>query len=215
MKNPLKYSDFAKAIQCNRASITMAVKVGTLIAIEGKKEIDPDNPTNQAWILRQEMKGKKFDINLIYNSNLEKKQEIITEQGKKTEQGKRIISLDDIRKIELRQKVANLKKTEREVKMNDLKIQKMKGELIPFNAASDVFMFAIESYRTTFLQGVKSISNVFAQRLGANHVQFVEIQQKLSETVKLITEEAKITVQNGLENVVKEYQEVRSRGESK
>ena len=218
MNKILRYSDVAKSLEVNTAIISMAVKRNKLLPTieDDKKLIDIENPVNKLWIdIYCEKNNKTFDINRVFNSKKpEKKEEKIS---KEIEQEDNIIIKKSTNNygIALEKTKLEIKRLKNQDKLDRLKIQKMKGELIPFNAASDVFMFAIESYRTTFLQGVKSISNVFAQRLGANHSQFVEIQEKLSEAVKLITEEAKITVQNGLENVVKEYQEVRSRGESK
>jgi hypothetical protein len=217
MSNPLKYSDFAKAIQCARGSITMAVKSGTLIPVEGKKEIDPDNPVNMAWIAKQEAKGnKKFDINLIYDAGSPAASAEIPANEKPGEKNLRTsVSASDLVKVDLKVKLANFKKTENENRLSELKIQKMEGELIPTDAASNIFLYAIESYKTSFLQGVKSISNIFSQRLGADHNQYVEIQKQLSESIVSITETAKANVLEGLEAAVLEYKEVRGRGEKR
>jgi len=218
MNKILKYSDLAKSLKVNTAIISVNVQRNKLISIikDDKNLIDIENPVNKLWIeFYCEKNNKTFDINRVFNP---------AKKEKKTEKNDKEIELEDniiIKKsvngqgIQLEKTKLEIKRLKNQDKLDQLKIQKMKGVLIPFTAASDVFMFAIESYRTTFLQGVKSISNVFAQRLGANHSQFVEIQEKLSESVKFITEEAKANIITGLENVVKEYQEVRSRGEKK
>ena len=215
MGKPLSYADFAKAIQVNRASVTMAVKSKTLIPIEGKKQIDPDNPLNKAWIQKQEMKGKEWNVNLIY----EKEQPIYARQPigniteNKSKKTDRVITTEDIRKIEIKQKIANLKKTEKQIKLDEIKIQKQEGALIPFDAVKTVYLFSIETFRNTFIQETNSLANIFVERLGGEHRHFIELQKELTEKINDITKVAKESLISGAKGIVDEFKEVRGRGE--
>jgi|SRR5690554_2754007 len=63
--NNLRPVDLAKALDIARASITMAVKGGTLVWDENKN-IDLSHPINKAWVHKMQAKGKTIDFNRIY-----------------------------------------------------------------------------------------------------------------------------------------------------
>lgn len=73
MSKLLKPAELAKALDIQCANISMAVKNGTLDwDVNNEKRIDIGSLKNQMWINKQKAKGKTFDINRIYESELSK-----------------------------------------------------------------------------------------------------------------------------------------------
>ena len=86
---------------------------------------------------------------------------------------------------------------------------------MPTDSVKTLFNFAAEAVRGSYLQEVRSIAEVFRQTAGLNHNEFIEMQKKLTQAVNNITNVFKKTLIEGVDDVVNEYKEVRSRGEAK
>ena len=218
--NLLKRSQLAKALDISNASITMAIKNGTLLLDAKTKKVDIDNVLNKIWIDKQVIKGNILDLNRIYNKPktiqpIKKTTKKELESPKKENKENKEITISDLREIELKQKKATLQRTLKAIKLDDLRIQKQEGKLIPFDAVKTVFLFAVETFRTTYLQEVKSLANVFINRLGGEHKDFIEIQKDIGLIVEEIQKETIDNLLTGLDGIVNEYKEVRGRGEKK
>ena len=114
------------------------------------------------------------------------------------------------RKLEL-----DLERAEASLKLDQLKIEKMQGLLIPTDAVRTMNIFVVETIRTTFIQELDSIANIYCQILGATKDQFIEIRRNMAERVQVIMEDAKENLSTGTNGIVEDYREVRGRGESK
>jgi len=212
MDTNLTYTQLSRALGgIPAATIANNVNRNKLMSniLNGKKYIDINHPMNKIWLEKYTFKNNKtFDINRALNPLLidkpKVKKAVTTPKTKKEEQKEKKDSNLAERKFKL-----EVEKLEKENRLKEIQIQKAQGLLIPFEAASEVFIYAIESYRKTFLQGVKSISNIYASQLGADHNKFIEIQKKISEQVQIITEDAKANIISGLDGVVREYSEVK------
>jgi predicted N-acyltransferase len=112
-----------------------------------------------------------------------------------------------------RKRDLELKKQEQAVELDRLKIQKIKGQLIPYDAVQNVFLYTVETFRNTYKQEVDALANVFIKRLGGGHEEFVELQKTLTEKVDAIQSQAKEDLLQGLKGIQAEYKEVRGRGE--
>lgn len=240
MAKNLKYSELARALGISNASVTMAIKNGTLIKNKNEKTINIDATINKLWIEHQIIKGRTFDINRIYIKkpiikDISLKKEVIQKTKTKTKTESKIKNkkksntveelkileedgegiLVRIRKVELKQKEATLKKTGKDILLAELKIQKQQGQLIPFDAAKSVFLYAIESMRNIYLQETRGVANIFVQITGADHNKFIQLQKDLSEKIEDIQKSVKDELIINLDKIVEEYKEVRGRGESK
>lgn len=114
-----------------------------------------------------------------------------------------------------KKRALELRKVKNQVILDELKIQKIKGLLIPYDAVKTVFLFAAETFRSTYLQEVDALSNVFIKRLGGTHDNFVELQKALQEKINDIQKQVKDDLLQGLSGIQAEYKEVRGRGERK
>ena len=216
MDNKFKFSQLAKCLTMHQASINMAVKRGHLIC-DDNKLINIKLAHNKVWIEKQEAKGKKFDLNLAFKPVQPRVKKEPPSQEIKLEpaSNKKEITVSDLRGIELKQKKATLQRTLRGIKLDELRIEKQEGKLIPYDAVKKVFLFAVETFRVTYLQEVKGLANIFINRLGGEHRHFIELQKELSEKIELIQLETIDNLITGIDGVVSEFKEVRERGEKK
>jgi hypothetical protein len=218
MNKILRYSDVAKSLEVNTAIISMAVKRNKLLPTieDDKKLIDIENPVNKLWVdIYCEKNNKTFDINRVFNSKKpEKKEEKIS---KEIEQEDNIIIKKSTNNygIALEKTKLEIKRLKNQDKLDRLKIQKMQGLLIPTDAAKDVFIFSETTIVTTFKQHLKGLLDIIQNRSNMNHAQYIELNKELDQEIDIIHAVAKENILSGLDGVVKEYQEVRGRGESK
>jgi hypothetical protein len=177
---------------------------------------------------KQKELGKTFDINRLFDKKGTKQVEkqltnigknVSKSNGKATVQDKDQSALDklltDVKEVELKIKKANLEKTLKAIKLDQLKIEKQEGRLIPFDAVQNFFLFVVETITKTFSQESKSIANIMVNRLGGERKHLIEIQKDLSIKLEELKEQSIKEALAGLDNIVDEYKEVRSRGEKK
>ena len=65
-------------------------------------------------------------------------------QSKKKQPGKNEITISDVRELEIRKKKAEIKRTESATKLNELRIEKQEGKLIPFIEAEFLLSYIVE-----------------------------------------------------------------------
>ena len=161
MGRELKYVDLAKALDLTRAYITMAVKRGNLVVDGEKKIIDIDEPINRLWIEKKDKNNKiyKDDPPIIEEPVKEEKNNDLKPKDKSKND-----ILEEIRLLELGQKKATLEKTQSAIKLDEIKIKKQEGALIPYYAVKTVFLYSVETFRNTYLQEVNSLANIFIER---------------------------------------------------
>ena len=131
---------------------------------------------------------------------------------KKTE--KRYFTTSDEEYIQ-KKRALDLKQAQNRVKLDELKIKKIEGSLIPFDAVKSVFMYAVETFRSTYMQEVDALTNIYIKILGGDQVQYAELQKDLQEKINAIQKQVKSDLLQGIDSIQKEYSEVRSRGERK
>lgn len=218
MAKNLKRSELARVLDMSNASITMAVNNGTLIPNDDKT-IDIDKPVNKIWIDRQIAKGRTFDMNRLFKS--EKKQPAQKKQPKsikkqpekeenQTEDDK---SIAELREIELKIKKANLLKLQKSNQLSELEINKREGKLIPFDAAKTLTIFTIESLTKGYEQEVDTITDLMLSRFTSDRTEFTEVKKDIFEKYKEIKSNVIKKLLDDLDTVIKEYIEIRARGE--
>ena len=79
---------------------------------------------------------------------------------------------------------------------------KLEGKLIPFDAVQTVFLYSNELSRSTYLQEVNSLANIFVERLGGSHNHFIELQKELTDKVNEIHKLTKESLLSGLDGIV-------------
>ena len=134
----ISYASFSKALGVARGSVTMAVKGGQLKADEIRKLIDVKLPENKAWIDKQISKSKTWDLNRISEQAQSKETHQVTKQEKKLKEQppkKKASVVDEyqkkLRDLEYKRKLADLNKTNNANKLEEIRIKKLQGEVIP------------------------------------------------------------------------------------
>lgn len=233
MINILKPSELAKALDVSCASITMAVKNGTL-DWDSNKCIDITSLKNKTWIEKQKQKGRTFDINRIYNNpdfyknKLPSKQttripktvqiegDASTEIEDKKRKGKSAVILDDdgddlySRKLKL-----EIEKLENTNRKDALQIAKLEGDLLPVECVEKIFLWSVNDMKKTYEQDIDNLINIFNKKLGGTQKDYMEMKKSAMESLSETGNVYKDNLISGLKNQIKEYQEVRGRGERK
>lgn len=229
----LSVSDLAKALGTRPQSINVYINRNKLKVslVNGKKMIDLDKDENRIFIDRYCLKNHKtFNLSRIYEDKNDFVNIVPSEDKKvlvETDTNE-IINVDEsasgnkkskkrneVESLSMKEMRLKVKKLENENKYKELQIQKLQGMLIPTELASHISLYAIDVFTRTFTQSVKSLTSIYAQRFGVSHNQFVDLQQSIIRQIHEITKEAKDNVLKGIAGAVKEYSEVRSRGEKK
>lgn len=230
MVKTLKKSELARALSLNPGVINMAIKRGYMCE-DDEGLIEMDHPLNKLWLKRQiEENGKTLDLNKAFDTSQTKLKSIQKRNAKKkpktngstvktqtptppdTEQDK---ALEELRDIQIKIKEANLKKTLKAIELDEIKIAKQRGQLIPFDAVKSFFLYTVEGVIKQYDQESKSVADVMLSRFGATREEHIETKKELSNKLNEIKIEAIENLLLGLDQIVEEYQEVRGRGESK
>lgn len=202
--NKLKAKDFARALGISDGIIKVNHSRGKLFRNENDKTFDIEHPMNKIWISEQVRRGKTFDLNRI----LDPIDAPVTTQKitpKKTEpvndEVKRISGELSIRKAE-----AEVLIKERQAEKSRIEIEKMQGILVPTDAVRTVFIFSVEAMRSTFIQELNSLANIFSQKTDLNQDQLIELRKDLADDVRRIMEDVRTNLISGIDGVVKEWQ---------
>jgi hypothetical protein len=129
--------------------------------------------------------------------------------------GDRKAGKDEIVALEIKKRQLDIDRLKKTIRLDEIRVAKAEGSLIPYDAAQNLFMYAVETFRTSYMQEVKSLANLFVQKLGGSQRHFVEIQKEIGLIVEASHKEARENVITGLQGIVNEYKEVRNRGEKK
>ncbi|MDA3816921.1 MAG: hypothetical protein PF486_06050 [Prolixibacteraceae bacterium] len=264
--NNLRPSDLAKALDIARASITMAVKGGTLVWDENKN-IDLSNPINKAWLFKMKDRGKTLDFNRIYatppgkrgrprkdgsppsEEKIKKPKPVQThkkpvEKPIKESDDDFIFELDDFntdkpkkeketkkeykpavppelkemtKKDDLfivKQKL-EIKKLENQDKKDKLQIAKLEGELLPVDAVENIFLWATSDMAKTYEQDANNMITKLVKMVDGTKEDFIMLKKQAMEDIAMTGMTYKENLMTGIENQIKEYKSVRSRGERK
>lgn len=220
----IKYSDFAKALELQRASVTMAIKNGKLIADENNKLIDINIAENKIWIEAQVAKGKKWDLNAINKSSNSAqirpgKERAAPKKDRNNGEQRESIDLDSdphhfkLRLLEYEKKQEDIREKRNANILKELDIKKRQGKLVPVDAVEQVFLFSVETMRTVYMQEVTALASILVERTGASDTVYKEMQRELTEKVNDTMKDVKETLLSGLAGIIEEYKELKGRGE--
>ena len=215
MINKLRYRDLARALDLkSQATVNMAVKRGHLIADENKL-IDTDSAQNKVWIENLVAKGYEFDLNRINIKPEPKPTKPVTKPKttRKKKQDVNEITVSDVRELEIKKKKAEIKRTESATKLNELRIEKQEGKLIPYSESEFLLTYIVEKIRSTSIQEIDSISNIYKERFDISHLEYIEIKKDLTDIIDGIIKDSVDEMKSGLKRIQEKYQEVREKGE--
>ena len=224
--------EFGLAMGARKNVVSNWINRSGKIIVGSDNKIDVSDPLNKAWIEQCEAEGRfDFDPRRIFDLNENKelvvkktppppKKKAVEETPEEpapltSEENKKVSLIERKRKAELKKTELTNKNLAKQIDLNDLKIQKQKGALIPFDAAKGLLLFVVESFVSTYIQGVESQLNVLIQRFGGSATEHGELRSELIDVITDLKKEAITNAEEGLDNIADEYAEVRGRGERK
>jgi hypothetical protein len=221
----LTTAEMARAFDVSNAQVSVWKSRGNLHP-NSEGNFDLEFPLNKLHIEKIVAKGKKtFDLGRLYK--VKKAPEVVVESEKvapttpipeqkvKKEKPTTSKEFTTLQNANLKKVQLSNKNLEKQIELNELKIQKQKGALIPADAAKSLLLFTVENFHSTYIQGVESLLNVFAQRFGASITDHGELRTDLIELINAQKTEGINNTIDGIESISEEYSEVRSRGEKK
>jgi len=216
--------EFGLAMNARKNVVSNWINRSGKIIVGDDNKIDVSEPHNKAWIEQCEAEGRfTFDPRRIFDLN-ENKELVVkkTPPTSKADTNKKAEKKEPEQKGLTTLQKANLEKVKltnknlaKQIELNELKIQKQKGALIPFDAVKGLLLFVVESFVSTYIQGVESQLNVLIQRFGGSATEHGELRSELIDVINELKKEAISNSIDGLDSIAEEYAEVRGRGESK
>lgn len=198
-----KYSikDFTDAYKQKPNTVKSWVQRGKLIrGADGL--IDTDNPINKSLISEMQL---KVNANLIGSSSEKKIKSKIQD----------VIPLTAIQQqyadLDLRRKMAEADRAEREAELKRVQLEKLAGRLLPVELVEKIFAINIQSVFKNLESENENIASLYV--LDRKELSIVITKQKkiLAKAIEKAKEDAMFEI----ESAIMDYQEVRSRGEKK
>ena len=141
----LKRSALAKHIGRSYAIVTVNVQRGHLVSLD-TGEIDTDDPTNQAWILKY-LPASEYILPVTKNKPA-KPTPVVLE---KKQQGQDKFDLD------LAKKKADIEKVHGEIRLQKLKEAKLRGEMVPIDLMRTTLEVHTRSIVTAMKDGMEDL----------------------------------------------------------
>lgn len=225
-----KASEFYKKIGMSGNAFAVYKARGKVIVVDGY--IDDKNPINQLFIANFSINKDRREIKDIKNPVIKKEKEpekpknstnIYKELKEKTQ--KKLEELSD--KVPKQQdyssystdltalEKARALKYKEEIEILKIKRAKMEGQLIPFDAAEQIFIWAFEQFKKTLEQNAESIAQIYIKILEGTQDQMNDIRNRMLDSINENFNQGIEYIKIGLENVVNEFMEERGKGERK
>lgn len=187
--------------------------------------IDTDFPANASYI-QEQTEGKGLDLKKI-NGQASEGPGRVKKKGKgkvappEPAQAKEVkvegptqqeIVFHD---LNLRQKQAAAEKAERENQLKLLEIEKKMGELMPIDMVEKILTINIQTVFKSFENECENIASVYCEILGGDRTHLSDMVNQMREHLQKTINEIKDKAAAEVKSVIKEYAEVRGRGQRK
>ena len=164
--------------------------------------IDTENPTNKLLISEMQL---KVNANLIGSSS-EKKVKSKSED---------VIPLTAIQQqyadLDLRRKIAEADRAEREAELKRVQLEKLAGRLLPVELVEKIFAINIQAVFKNLESENENITSLYVLDRKELSIVITKQKQILAKAIDKAKEDAMFEI----ESAIMDYQEVRSRGEKK
>lgn len=117
--------------------------------------------------------------------------------------------------IELVTKRAEMEKKLEEVELAKIKVAKQKGELIPAELIYSLITEMSEAMKISYNDAIENYTVVVARQKKLSGQEEANIKSHFTRIINDTLKRQTVVAKKGLQNIVKEYQEVRDRGERK
>lgn len=198
----------------NRDKIGMWVKRGSIIEKDGL--IDDTDPQNFYWIKKQQEKEPKETIKQDPQKevpdSVDKLPVVVADQKqKKIKAGapKDITKYD----LEVEFKELSIEKLKVDTRLQELKEDKIRGEVIPIEIVKTVFAQHSQNIITEFKNSVENIITIFAKKKSLNGNEVAEIRGQMVFSINTAVDKAVDSSKRNLNHIVKEFSVKKEVGE--
>ena len=232
----IKRQEFADICGRDIGYISVYISRGKIVTVPGdSSKIDTDNPINKAFKKRcKELAekpkrvskaGKKNAQRVIenpekvaedlYNSVVQKFEqepspETRAKSNKKNKEDEAIVSWD------LRKKIADTLKAEKQAEKEKLTVEKLMGNLMPVDLVEQILRVNIQDIFKSFENDLINLASIYCDILaGGDRKKLADLVGKMRNHLEGTIEKTRISAAQEIENVVKDYADTRNRGERK
>ena len=117
--------------------------------------------------------------------------------------------------LDLRKKQADAERAERDNELKAIEIQKKRGELMPVELVRSLFVVNLQSVFRAFEMEADRVASIYCDVLGGDRTQLAEMAKLMRESLQKCIEDVKQQADEDSKAAIKEYSQVRSRGERK
>jgi len=207
----LKPKEFAMSVGVPYGTLRQHINRGKLF--KSGDYIDSDFAPNKEYILEQ-TEGKGLNVDIVPNSEI---------SNKPTGGAKVAVKLSkpDVQKpkdsdgMYTRKRIADVLKTEKEIELKNLQIEKIRGELMPVEIVQRIMIVNMQSIFREFESASENIASVYCEILGGNRDHLAKMGEEMREALQDSIKNAKENSKAEISGVIKEYSATRSRGERK
>jgi hypothetical protein len=215
----LTATELGRCLGVKPGIVSMAITRGELKKDEDKK-IDMEDPLTRLWLHKQETKmGRTIDWNRLGGVKAIQSNTVKAPVQSKKSSAVVVapveVELDEATKLSVRKARVEIERIESVTHLNNIKLEKAKGELIPMDEASTIMTYIVEEIRSTYQQEVDGLVNVYKDRLDLTHAQYLDIKQTLKDIINTTTKDAVDKMRENVDGVQKKYSEVVDRGNAK
>lgn len=212
----LTIKDFALAIGMKDSTVRQHINRKKLF--KSGKMIDTSYEANHAYI-QEQTNGKGLDISKM-SSTTKSLKNYTNSNGpdvdlKQPDQSE--LSKEDIQhhSLNLRKKRADAEKSEKENELKTLELAKKMGELMPVDLVEKILTVNIRHIIHQSKNEWENIGTTYCEILGGNRSHLSQMVDEMNKIMDRIVKEVKIKAGDEIQQVIKDYAEVRSRGQRK
>lgn len=117
---------------------------------------------------------------------------------------------------DLRKKIADTLKSERQAEKEKLAVEKLMGNLMPVDMVEQIMRVNTQDIFKSFENEMINLASIYCDILaGGDRDKLAELIKKIRQKLEFVIQKTEKTSLQEIENVIQEYAEVRSRGENK
>ncbi|RDY57703.1 hypothetical protein [Flagellimonas nanhaiensis] len=219
-------------------AIAIGVKYATLRSHISRKKvyksgeyIDTDFELNRLYIQNQ-TKGKGLNFENIgketpqeETSTPDNKEEVITTkkvpppkvEAPKSDKVDTSLSREELIRsnFDLRKRQADAEKAERDSQLKQIEVAKKMGQLMPIDMVEKILTVFVRSIIRESESEWQNIASIYCEILGGDRSHLSQMVEQMNKIMDKMIKEVKMKSREEIKQVIKDYAEVRSRGQRK
>jgi hypothetical protein len=124
-----------------------------------------------------------------------------------------LLAKEKYHELQKKKIIAEIAQKESATRLNQFKIDKQKGELMPTDMVKIIFTQHTKSIVEEFKNAVDGILTKFSKRRDLDNAEVAEIRGELIKVINSATENAVKTSKKNIQNIISEYSETKEVGE--